>query len=93
MAFAARSQTEQARVCRRDDQDQTMYQEGADTHIEETRPRHRQYLQDNARLRLEKNDHFDKLEGLSGTPEKIQKQVDISPVYTTCVNGRRRNSP
>ncbi len=61
--------------------------------IEETRPRHRQYLQDNARLRLEKNDQFDKLEGLSGTPEKIQKQVDISPVYTTCVNGRRRNSP
>jgi hypothetical protein len=33
MAFAARNQTEQARVCRRDDQDRTMYQEGADTHV------------------------------------------------------------
>jgi regulator of replication initiation timing len=61
--------------------------------IEETKSRHSQCLQDNATLRLEKNDHFDKLEELNHTPEKIQKQVDISPVYTTCVNGRRRNSP
>jgi hypothetical protein len=29
----ARNQTEQARVCRRDDQDRTTYQEGADTHV------------------------------------------------------------
>jgi hypothetical protein len=33
MAFAARNQKEQARVCRRDDQGRTMYQEGADTHV------------------------------------------------------------
>jgi hypothetical protein len=77
-AFAGRNQTEQARVCRRDDQDRIVYQGGADTHIEETKSRHSQCLQDNATLLLEKNDHFDKLEELSGTPEKTRKQVGIS---------------
>jgi regulator of replication initiation timing len=43
--------------------------------IEETKSRHSQCLQDNATLRLEKNDHFNKLEELSGTPEKTRKQV------------------
>ncbi|CAK9231393.1 unnamed protein product [Sphagnum troendelagicum] len=45
--------------------------------IEETKSRHSQCLQDNATLCLEKNDHFNKLEELSGTPEKTRKQSNI----------------